>query len=393
MAEKTPEQKPFRENGTRQHGQVYGESDGPHRTAEPESGDRTRGPLQVERGKYYTAAAGRARDEGRTDRGALGAGYPRDQEAEAWRRDYETRGQPGRSVREGGRDDERGVRARGGPETGWREQERYNQDRGVRGGFEGWGTDFANSQGGRGVERGESGEFEHGRGSFRDYGVPAETQGREVRQRLNDRDFGGRDDRYAGRSGQSFHPEVMDTNQRQWRTPEEEWERAHYRGRSEARRGRIWEREATSAREVMTANPRTVKPEATLREVAQIMMDENCGIVPVCDLRGQLLGVITDRDIVMRTLKDDRPWTQWRADDVMSDEVECVTPDNQLEDVIHLMGRKQVRRIPVVDRNDRLLGMISMADIANRADQDEELQHALDRISKRRSFWSRLWSW
>lgn len=143
----------------------------------------------------------------------------------------------------------------------------------------------------------------------------------------------------------------------------------------------------------MTANPRWVRRDATLRDVAQIMMDENCGIVPVCTGNGQLLGVITYRDIVMRTLKDDRPWTQWRADDVMSDEVECVTPETSVDDVIHLMGRKQVRRVPVVDKNDRLLGMISMADIANRANEDEELQHALDRISKKRSFWSRLWSW
>lgn len=391
MAEKTPEQKPFRENGTRQPGQVYGESDGPERTAGREVSGRE-GPRRIEPGKYYTAAADRRPEDPRTERGALGAGYPRDQEAESWRRDYETRGQIGMGLREGPsrRRDAQDDRGRSDRDAGWRESGRYAQN---RGGYEGWGTDFARPEGGRSASRRDEGEFEHGRRSFGDYGVPAETQGREVHQDLNDRDFGGRDDRYAGRSGQSFHPEAMDTNQRQWRTPEEEWERTHYRGRPEERRGRLWDREATTAREVMTANPRAVKPEATLREVAQIMMDENCGIVPVCDVRGQLLGVITDRDIVMRTLKDDRPWTQWRADDVMSDEIECVTPDNSLEDVIHLMGRKQVRRVPVVDRNDRLLGMISMADVANRADQDEELQHALDRISKRRSFWSRLWSW
>jgi CBS domain-containing protein len=56
-----------------------------------------------------------------------------------------------------------------------------------------------------------------------------------------------------------------------------------------------------------------------------------------------------------------------------------------------LMGRKQVRRVPVVERDDRLVGIIAMADIATRADYDDELQEALDRISARRSFWSRFY--
>ena len=56
------------------------------------------------------------------------------------------------------------------------------------------------------------------------------------------------------------------------------------------------------------------------------------------------------------------------------------------------MGRKQVRRLPVVDEQDRLMGIVSISDIAQKADYDEELQEALEKISSRRSFWSRLWS-
>ena len=79
---------------------------------------------------------------------------------------------------------------------------------------------------------------------------------------------------------------------------------------------------------------------------------------------------------------------QLRVEDVMTDDVSAVTEDEPLTSVLDLMGRKQIRRVPVVDRDDRLLGIISMADIANRADYDEDLQDAFERISSRRSFWS-----
>jgi CBS domain-containing protein len=160
--------------------------------------------------------------------------------------------------------------------------------------------------------------------------------------------------------------------------------------RSQApRRGR-WKREPVLARDIMTSNPASVRPESTLREVAKIMRDENTGIVPVCSDNGTLLGVVTDRDIVMRTLASDESPTNAAARDVMTDDVEAVTPDEELHDVVRLMGDRQVRRVPVVEREDRLVGIISMADVATRADYDEDLQEALEEISARRSFWSRL---
>jgi CBS domain-containing protein len=108
--------------------------------------------------------------------------------------------------------------------------------------------------------------------------------------------------------------------------------------------------------------------------------------VPVVDGAGRLEGILTDRDIVVRGLVEEG--TLRRIEDVMTDDVSAVTEDEPLTSVLDLMGRKQVRRVPVVDRNDRLLGIISMADIANRADYDEDLQDAFERISSRRSFWS-----
>jgi CBS domain-containing protein len=159
-----------------------------------------------------------------------------------------------------------------------------------------------------------------------------------------------------------------------------------------APQNRRWQREPLTAAEIMTRDPRTVTAETPTAEVAAVMKSENCGIVPVVDAERRLQGVVTDRDIVMRTLAEGRSCDGVTARDVMTDDVEAVTPNDTVRQVIELMGRTQVRRIPVVDRQDRLLGIISMADIANRADYDEDLQDALERISSRRSFWASLWS-
>jgi len=153
---------------------------------------------------------------------------------------------------------------------------------------------------------------------------------------------------------------------------------------------RRWQREPLTAREIMTRNIKTVRRESTLREVAQLMKDEDCGVVPIVDERGCLVGIITDRDMVIRAFTGGKTPDQLRAGDVMTDDVECVHPEESIHSVIEMMGRRQIRRVPVVERDDRVVGIISMGDIANRADYDEELQEALDRVSSKRSFWSRL---
>jgi len=159
------------------------------------------------------------------------------------------------------------------------------------------------------------------------------------------------------------------------------------RDRDRGQGRRFWQREPLSARDVMTRNPRTVTRQSEHREAAAIMRDENCGVVPVVDSAGRLEGILTDRDIVVRGVAHDRA-RELRIEDVMTDDVSAVTEDEPLTSVLDLMGRKQIRRVPVVDRDDRLLGIISMAEIANRTDYDEDLQDAFERISSRRSFWS-----
>jgi CBS domain-containing protein len=159
------------------------------------------------------------------------------------------------------------------------------------------------------------------------------------------------------------------------------------RDRDRGQGRRFWQREPLAARDVMTRNPKTVTRQSLIRDAAIIMRDENCGVVPVVDGAGRLEGILTDRDIVVRGVSHES-FTQLRVEQVMTDDVSAVTEDEPLTSVLDLMGRKQIRRVPVVDRDDRLLGIISMADIANRADYDEDLQDAFERISSRRSFWS-----
>jgi CBS domain-containing protein len=161
-------------------------------------------------------------------------------------------------------------------------------------------------------------------------------------------------------------------------------------GEWDMRRQGLWQRESLTVRDIMTHNIKAVSPESTLKEAAQIMRDENVGIVPVVDQNRRLLGVLTDRDIVVRVVAEDRMPAQVRVQEVMTEDVEVVTEDEEVRDVIELMGKKQIRRVPVVDQNDRLVGIVSLGDIANRADYDEELQEALQKISSRRSFWNRL---
>jgi CBS domain-containing protein len=153
---------------------------------------------------------------------------------------------------------------------------------------------------------------------------------------------------------------------------------------------RRWQREPLTARDIMTRGVKTLRRDSLLREVAQLMKDEDCGVVPIVDERGSLAGIVTDRDLVIRAFTGGKSLDQLRVSDVMTDDVECVHPDEGIHSIIELMGRKQIRRIPVVEKDDRVIGIISMGDIANRADYDEELQEALNRISSKRSFWSRL---
>ena len=99
-------------------------------------------------------------------------------------------------------------------------------------------------------------------------------------------------------------------------------------------------------------------------------------------------GIVTDRDLAIRVLAEGKD-TNTQVRHVMSGDVHVCTADDKLVDAVRIMGEENVRRLPVVDRDDRLLGVISMTDVAREAEMDYALQEALEQIASRRSFWSR----
>ena len=132
-------------------------------------------------------------------------------------------------------------------------------------------------------------------------------------------------------------------------------------------------------RDVMTPNPRCVTPAETIQSAARIMREEDTGAVPVVE-NGKVLGMITDRDIVIRVVAEgaqcDRP-----VRDVVSRDVVCATPDMSTREASKLMSEHQVRRLPVVE-NERLVGIVSIGDIAVKEGRDSRTGETLESISE-----------
>jgi CBS domain-containing protein len=175
---------------------------------------------------------------------------------------------------------------------------------------------------------------------------------------------------------------------------------------------RIAERSRLRCRDIMTRDLAVATRDTPITEVGLMMKQEDTGVIPVVEYdmtpgngrtevaerrydgrnysRGKLLGLITDRDIVIRAISEGKDCTQVRAEDIMTVDVHTTHPNDRVVDVIRKMGDKQVRRIPVCNENGYLVGMISMADIAVETREDHELSEALEDISKGTSFWNRI---
>jgi CBS domain-containing protein len=138
------------------------------------------------------------------------------------------------------------------------------------------------------------------------------------------------------------------------------------------------------AKDIMTRNPEFVTPNDSISRAAEIMRDIEVGIVPVVDDSSslRLRGVITDRDIAIRHVAEGHD-RDCRVADHMTDRITSVSPDDNVQDVMHAMQRDQIRRVPVVE-NDRLVGIIAQADIALEAGKDHgrEVQETLEKISE-----------
>jgi CBS domain-containing protein len=121
-------------------------------------------------------------------------------------------------------------------------------------------------------------------------------------------------------------------------------------------------------RDVMTPDVRTIAPSATIREAAQAMAEIDAGVLPVAE-NDRLVGMITDRDIAVRAVAAGRDATTL-VRDAMSSEIKYCYDDEDVDDVCENLADQQIRRLPVVDRDKNLVGIISLSDLAKRGDSD-----------------------
>jgi CBS domain-containing protein len=138
-----------------------------------------------------------------------------------------------------------------------------------------------------------------------------------------------------------------------------------------------------NVKEVMTKNPACCTPDTGLQEVAQMMVDHDCGCIPVVDSNETKmpLGMITDRDIACRVVAKGQNPLDLTAQDAMTTTVVSVTPETSLEDCCNLMEESQIRRVAVVDENGSCCGIVAQADIAINAG-DRKTAEVVQEVSK-----------
>lgn len=114
----------------------------------------------------------------------------------------------------------------------------------------------------------------------------------------------------------------------------------------------------------MSLNVCYCNPESTVKDVAKLMCDNHVGCVPVCDNNKNVVGVITDRDVILRTIACDKDATATPVSDIMTCKVCCCTPETSVDEATKLMSDLQIRRIPVV-QNNQIVGILTLGDLAN----------------------------
>lgn len=134
--------------------------------------------------------------------------------------------------------------------------------------------------------------------------------------------------------------------------------------------------------EIMTKEIKACHSESTVKEAVQLMKQLNCGVMPVVDKNNVLQGIVTDRDIVFYTILNDKePELTFLSEFMTKNVITCHADDN-LDTAIHKMSKYQVRRIPIVDDNHKLLGLITLGDVAVKAKEEHETFEAFEHISE-----------
>ncbi|MGI8981266.1 MAG: CBS domain-containing protein [Pirellulaceae bacterium] len=133
--------------------------------------------------------------------------------------------------------------------------------------------------------------------------------------------------------------------------------------------------------EIMTPNAECTRPNATLHEAAERMQQLNVGSLPVCD-SDRLVGMITDRDITIRSVAKGHDPDADHVADVMSPGITYCFDDQDVEEAARLMNEKQIRRLPVLNRSKRLVGIVSLGDLAVQTGNDELVGDTVEGVSE-----------
>ncbi|HZS25279.1 MAG TPA: CBS domain-containing protein [Gaiellaceae bacterium] len=137
---------------------------------------------------------------------------------------------------------------------------------------------------------------------------------------------------------------------------------------------------ARSIRELMTDNPRSMESGQTVMEAARLMRDEDVGIIPVVEGE-KLVGMVTDRDIAVRVVAEGKSPESVTVGEIASRELVTLDPQQDLDEALRLMARHQVRRLPVVEEDGTLVGIVAQADVARNA-SDAQTGDVVEDISK-----------
>ena len=137
---------------------------------------------------------------------------------------------------------------------------------------------------------------------------------------------------------------------------------------------------AKTVRESMTANPCSIDTDKSVAYAAKMMRDEDVGIAPIVE-GDRLVGVLTDRDIAVRVVAEGRDPEQTKVTEVASRDVVTLDPQQDLDEALRLMARNQVRRLPVVEEDGRLVGVVAQADVAKQADE-QQTGEVVEQISR-----------
>lgn len=149
-------------------------------------------------------------------------------------------------------------------------------------------------------------------------------------------------------------------------------------------RGQLDELRRMRAADIMTENPETVTTEASLADAARKMRDLNVGIIPVVDSdqNRRLRGVITDRDIAVRAVAEGRNIDSTKVMEVMTTEVESCNKNDTVHNILNIMEREQVRRVPITDREGRLVGIVAQADVIVDVESEPALRRVADAVER-----------